>query len=202
MLHFYSDSRSLSLNNSSSAYDSHMLRNNPAALSMNKEKISYSYFSIPAKINCIQIQRIKKNKTGMVAGKALLTNYGSIIDGEKTEPENAYDAIIEIAYKQEFQNIISIGISGGYAINTISNYSSQLLFSKIGLRSRIKQKRVGIGISLENIGWIVSSYTDYKEPLPTIFRSSIYFKPFLFPIIINCDFLHQINFNKIEYLIG
>ena len=57
ILNFSQDSRSLALHNSSSAYDSHILGNNPAALSLFDEKTTYSYFAIPANISSAQFQK-------------------------------------------------------------------------------------------------------------------------------------------------
>ena len=202
ILNFSQDSRSLALHNSSSAYDSHILGNNPAALSLFDEKTTYSYFTIPANISSAQFQKNKRIKLGMYVGKLLFINYGSIADGETTAQTNAYDAVFEIGYKSELKKILSIGISGGYLLSSISDHNSQVLFAKIGLRTRMLRKRIGIGLSLENVGFIVSSYTKIKEPLPTIFRSSIYYKPFYLPIIINTDLVHHFNSQSIEFLGG
>ena len=75
----------------------------------------------------------------------------------------------------------------------ISGYHSQLLYTNIGLRSRMMRKRIGLGFSLENIGFHLNSYTDVKEPIPTIFRSAIYYMPKYLPVIISFDIIRSLN---------
>ena len=63
ILHLSQDARSLALNNSTSAYDSFFLQNNPAALSMRSKGYSYSYMYFPANIHFVGTQKIwSKNK--------------------------------------------------------------------------------------------------------------------------------------------
>ena len=193
ILHFPQDARSLSLHNAASAYDRSLLRNNPAALSVTSENTIYSYLILPASIYSGEIQQTHKIGSGICAGKLSYISYGSIIDSETKGKTTAYDFLLEIGYKKELKNIISVGISGGYLLNYISGYDSQLLYINIGIRSRIIKKRMGFGFSLENVGFLLSSYTDIKESIPAIFRSSLYYSPKFLPTIINIDIMHIID---------
>ena len=199
ILHFPQDTRSLSLHNAASAYDRSILRNNPASLSLAYEKISYSCIILPAGIYSGEIQRISKINSGVRAGKLSYISYGDIIDGETKERTTAYDILLEMGYKKELKNIVSVGISGGYLMSSISSYHSQLLYTNIGIRSRMLRKRVGVGFSLENVGFLISSYTDVKEPIPAIFRSALYYIPKYLPAIISVDIIRSLNRDAIIF---
>ena len=100
------------------------------------------------------------------------------------------------------KNIVSVGISGGYLLSTISGYHSQLLFTNVGIRSRMWKKRMGLGFSLENIGVLLNSYTGTNESIPVIFRSALYYKPLYFPAIISTDIIRNLNRDEIEIMGG
>ena len=163
ILHFPQDTRSLSLNNAASAYDWSLLRNNPATLSISTEETVYSYLILPAGINSGEIQRVSKIGSGIHAGKLSYISYGTIIDSKTNEKTSAFDILIEMGYKKELINIVSVGISGGYLFSSISGYHSQLLYTNIGIRSRMMKKRMGLGFSLENLGVLLNSYTNIHE---------------------------------------
>ena len=140
ILNFPKDARSLSLNNTTSAYDSPFMQNNPAAISIRSSGASYSYLYFPEDIHLGEIHYIIKKTRGIRAAKISLLNYGTIIDNETKEKSVAFDALIEIGYKRELKNILSVGISGGYLFSSIAGFNSQLLFSRIGVRSRLFKK--------------------------------------------------------------
>ena len=169
ILNLSQDARSLALNNTTSVYDGQFLCNNPAAISMRSVGMSYSYLYFPANIHLGEIHNIKKKNKGIRSAKILLLNYGTIIDSKTEEKSYAFDALIEIGYKRELKNIISVGISGGYLLSSITGFNSQLLFTKMGARSRLLKQRMGIGLSLENMGIPINSYTNVNEPIPAIF---------------------------------
>ena len=80
ILFFPHDARSLSLQNSVSAFDSPILRNNPAALSMHSDGMVYSYLYLPANIHSGEIQRIRRSGKGISASGISILNYGAIIE--------------------------------------------------------------------------------------------------------------------------
>ena len=198
ILHFPKDARSLSLHNAASSFDHYLLRNNPAALSVTSENTIYSYLILPASIYSVEIQRTHKIDSGICGGKLSYISYGSIIDSETGGKTTAYDFLFEIGYKKELKNIISVGISGGYLLNYISEYNSQLLYINFGIRSTMIKKRIGFGLSIENVGYLISSYTDVKESIPTIFRSSLYYRPKFLPTIISIDIMRIIDRDDVE----
>ena len=202
VLNLPKDARSLALNNTTSAYGGPLLRNNPASLSMHSTGITYSYLYLPANIHSGEIHRIIKTARGIKASKISLLSYGAIIDSETEEKSYAFDVLLEMGFKRELKNIISVGISGGYLFSSVTGFNSQLLFSKIGVRNRLLKKRFGVGFSLENVGIILKSYTDIKESIPTLFRTSFYYKPMYIPLIINWDIVKKLDSKSLYFSSG
>ena len=199
ILNLPQNARSLALNNTTSAYDDPFMHSNPAAISMRSDGMGYSYLYLPANIHLGKIHHINNNNKRVRAVKFSLLNYGTIVDSETEEKSYAVDALVEIAYKKELKNIVSAGISGGYLFSSVAGYNSQLLFSKIGIRSRFFQKRMGIGLSLENMGILLKPYTDIKEPIPALFRTATYYKPVYIPLIINGDIVRKLDSNSFYF---
>ena len=202
ILLFSHDARSLSLQNSVSAFDNPLLRNNPAALSMRAGGMVYSYLYLPANIHSGEIQQVRRSGAGISASRISILSYGAIIDSETEEKTHAFDILLEAGYKKELKNITSVGISGGYLFSTISGFHSQLLFSNIGIRSRMFRKRLGIGFSLENIGFLLKSYTDVKEPIPALFRTALYYKPRYISLIISGDIVKKLDDDTYYFTTG
>jgi len=202
ILHLSKDARSLSLHNAASAYDRSFLQNNPAALSLATERNSYSSLILPAGIHSGEIQRVRKMGSGIRAGKLSYISYGTIYDSGTQKKTTAYDILLEMGYKKELKNIVSVGISGGYLLSSICGYRSQLLYTNIGVRSRMMRKRLGIGFSLENIGFLIASYTDVKESIPIIIRSALYYKPKYLPAIISVDIIRNLDRGFVELFGG
>ena len=196
IFNFPVDARNLALHNSAAAYDGILLSNNPASLSKRANGNTYSYFYLPANIHFTGFQNVHNSSSGVRANKISFMSYGAIIDGETEKKSYAYDILLESGVKKEIKNLTSVGLSAGYLFSSIAGYKSQLLYSNIGIRSRMLRKRLGIGLSLENIGFLLKSYTDVKEPIPALFRTALYYEPQHIPLIINGDFVTFIGDDK------
>jgi len=119
ILLFPHDARSLSLQNSVSAFDNPLLRNNPASLSKRAKGNTYSYFYLPANIHFTGFQNVNHSSSGVRAYKISFMSYGAIIDGETEDKSYAFDILLESGFKKEYKNITSIGISGGYLFSCV-----------------------------------------------------------------------------------
>ena len=64
------------------------------------------------------------------------------------------------------------------------------------------RKRLGVGLSLENIGFLLKSYTNIKEPIPALFRTALYYKPRYIPLIINGDMVTYLGDGDSFYFSG
>ena len=202
ILHFPTDARNLALHNSASAYDGILLNNNPASLSKRAEGNTYSYFYIPGKIHFTGYQSISKSNLGIRSTKISILNYGTIIDSKTEDKSYAFDILVESGFKKEYKNITSVGISGGYLFSSIAGYQSQLLITNFGMRSRLLRKRLGVGLSLENIGFLLKSFTAVKEHIPALFRTAIYYEPRYIPLIISGDMVTYLDDGESFYFSG
>ena len=61
------------------------------------------------------------------------------------------------------------------------------------------KRKIGLGISLENIGLILSSYTNIKESIPAIFRSAFYYRPKYLPVIISVDIISSLDRDATDF---
>jgi len=202
ILHFPTDARNLALHNSASAYDGILLNNNPASLSKRAEGNTYSYFYIPGKIHFTGYQSISKSNLGIRSTKISILNYGTIIDSKTEDKSYAFDILVESGFKKEYKNITSVGISGGYLFSSIAGYQSQLLITNFGMRSRLLRKRLGVGLSIENIGFLLKSFTAVKEHIPALFRTAIYYEPRYIPLIISGDMVTYLDDGESFYFSG
>ena len=196
------DARNLALHNSASAYDGILLNNNPASLSKRANGNTYSYFHLPANIHFTGFQNVHNSSSGVRANKISFMSYGAIIDGETEKKSYAYDILLESGVKKEIKNLTSVGLSVGYLFSSIAGYQSQIIFSNFGIRSRLLRKRLGVGFSLENMGFLLKSYTDFKEPIPALFRTALYYKPRYIPLIINGDMVTYLGDGDSFYFSG
>ena len=64
------------------------------------------------------------------------------------------------------------------------------------------RKRIGLGFSLENLGFLLTSYTDKKELIPSIFRSALYYRLKYLPAIISVDIIRNLDRNTSELSSG
>jgi len=196
ILNLPQDPRSLSLSNTGDAFGNIYFQNNPAALSMNKANNQYSFLKLPANIYSLEMQKkIIKNNNAYI-GKMSCINYGKITDSETNEISSAFEVLLEGVYKKEFENIISIGISTGYIFSSISGFHSNILTTNLGFRVRMLRKKMGLGISIENVELFNNGYTSIQENLPIILRYSLYYRTKYIPMIINCNYANKVNDNE------
>ena len=196
-----SDAISLSLNNSASIYENKSLCTNPASLSTKTNSKSYSYILLPASIHYISYKNTKQIKMGTIASKISYINYGILLDSKTNEESLAYDILLEYAYKRELFNIISLGISGGLLYSSIEDYRSNVLFANIGLRTRLLNKKLGLGTSFENLGFATNMYTNRREIIPSLVRFGVYYDLKYIPSILNINYIYNYKNSFSDYLV-
>ena len=196
-----SDAIALSLNNSASIYENKSLCTNPASLSTKTNSKSYSYILLPASIHYISYKNTKQIKMGTIASKISYINYGILLDSKTNEESLAYDILLEYAYKRELFNIISLGISGGLLYSSIEDYRSNVLFANIGLRTRLLNKKLGLGTSFENLGFATNMYTNRREIIPSLVRFGVYYDLKYIPSILNINYIYNYKNSFSDYLI-
>ena len=55
------------------------------------------------------------------------------------------------------------------------------------------QKKLGLGFSFENVGFILKSYTNVRESTPGLFRTAFYYKLKYSPLVINLEVTRQFD---------
>ena len=205
ILNLSSNARSLSLNNSESNFQSIIAANNPASISTKNDVKSYSYFLLPANIHYIGFQNIKKNQNRINATRISYINYGLLVDSKTNYESQAYEILIEQGSKSELYNIISMGISGGLLLSSIADYKSSVIFLDIGFRTEwvnTLNKKIGLGLSIENLGRVIKTYTNIKEDLPTLLSLGSYYELKYIPATLSINYINNYNFNNTNYFTG
>ena len=74
------------------------------------------------------------------------SGYFTATPDEKKEPFSANDFSIGFSLKSEFEKLISIGMQFNLLNSKIENYDNKILKSGVGIKTRLLNKRLGIGI--------------------------------------------------------
>ena len=104
--------------------------------------------------------------------------------------------------KREIANKISFGTSFNYAINKISNQFSHALMLSLGIRTQLDNPRLGLGISINNIGKILDDTHGMNEYIPTSINTSTFYSPQNFPGVLLLDISKFHNTNSIQIRLG
>ncbi len=193
--------KTIALSNSGTALNSINLTPNPASLQISDKKNILSLSRIPGGIYFQSLQSSHRYKKGIATGKVSLLHYGKLIDSRTEQSTTAFDLLLETSWKTEIKEIVSAGVALGYLHSMLADYSSQVYFGSVGIRSRLFRNRLGIGLSVENLGHVLQSYTDYRESLPTLLRWAGFYKPTYFPAVITLDWTKGLETGK-TYLTG
>lgn len=196
------DARSLALTNGVSASPSDYFTVNPASVKTGISAIRFSRINFPADINNNELSFTTSVKSSTIFGRIKSADYGEFTDGENNETSKADDLILEFGYKTTVSNVISAGISGGYIQSRIADASSSGIFGSFGMRIRMLENRLGIGIALTHFGTQLDYYGSTPEPLPTAFRTGVYFKPLHLPASLSFDIINYLEEENIQFIGG
>ena len=197
-----SDAKTMALLNGASAMPSNIISSNPASIETDIIMLRITQIKLPADIHINEISFINNWKKGAIFGKIKTANYGKIIDGINNNETNANDVAIEIGYKTNYLDLISIGITSGYITSQIAESRSTGIFTNLGMRFHIVENRIGLVASLNNMGTQLVYYENTPEPLPTSFRTGLYFMPLHLPAMFNVDILKNIIEDELQYIGG
>ena len=197
-----SDAKTMAFSNGASTVSSNMISANPASITTDILTFRITQIKLPADIHINEISVINNWKNGAIFGRIKSANYGKIIDGINNKETNANDVAIEIGYKTNYLNIISIGITSGYINSQIAETRSTGIFTSMGMRCSIINNRIGIGVSFNNIGTQLDYYNNTPEPLPKILRAGLYFIPLYIPATFSIDIINKTIENELQYIGG
>jgi len=148
-------------------------RVNPAYLGSVQNKIAgVSFIQYPAGIQAKLINGIfpRVNSIWMVSLRHL--NYGSFVgrdeDGNLTENYQSNDTWFMASVARNLPKIhTAIGSSSGLFISQLEKYESAVLIFTPGVVIDFNIIDAKVGLSVRNLGFPVTTYTDTKESLPT-----------------------------------
>jgi len=202
ILNIPSTTKLLALSNSGHAMDDIVNSYNPASITTDKKNINFHSHIYPQGIVYAKSELILPTTTSIYSFEYSNLNYGEFQDGNSKELFNSSEFLLKGSIKKTIFNKISIGTSIGYAISKISTVYSHALFSSIGMRTQLDNPRLGVGLSINNVGKIIKNFNNYQESLPQAINLSTFYKPKYFPGILCFDIYKQHGFEKIQFKSG
>ncbi|NQU67854.1 MAG: hypothetical protein HQ510_07940 [Candidatus Marinimicrobia bacterium] len=182
--------RSLSLTNGASAVSTSILNSNPAVLDCEGKSFGGQFFAYPADITGHQLHYTSKTARGVVSTVVTVMDFGRFSDSATGETFSARDMVFRVGYKSIWSGHLSWGISAGGIHSVIQQYRSSGLFVNTGIRSRFLDDRLGVGISAENMGKMLSTYAGRREPMEGQIRYSCFYQPLHLPATLSVDYLN------------
>ena len=142
------------------------LINNSTSSTFFKNNNSYHFNIIhyPADITLYNFSKSKYSISFLDYG-----TFESQVNDISYEPFSAYEIMAQYYYTQKLRNHI-FGLSTGLFYSSIDNYSSLGLSNSLSLNSFFEKINLSLGISIENFGHILKSYTAYNQKLPLKYR--------------------------------
>ena len=166
---------------------------NPSSLDINKNISGFSLIQYPADISMYHLSI--KNYT------LSILDYGVLKDQIHNTINNEFSAqeiLLQYYYNYNIRNL-RFGLSLGGFYSNIDTYNSFGLISSLGLNAHYKAIDSYIGLSIENLGYILKSYTTYNIKIPLQYRFS-YIKN-LSSSLISYDIVLSKNDNNIKHIL-
>ena len=190
VLNFPQNSYNLSNWNGGGASSNIYNQSNPASLPF-KDFISFSMINVPTDITSQNIFITKSYADYLFKFNSTILNYGDLEDFVTKNKFTAKDIQFGLSIKTTVQKIISIGIQLNYLNRNIENSTDKLLNSKIGIRTQLLEKRLGLGFVLNQI--YKSNFDNNDGNL----LFNFFYKPLYFPGEIALDFSKSEKLNVI-----
>ena len=202
-------SRALAMGGAFTAIESDLygMRYNPASL--------YGVKDLSA--TCTYLNQISDIKTGFIGFNKTLINKGQIgfslsyinygemrkrdTDGNDLGSLYAGDILISSTYAASFFDYIKYGITLKYINSQIDNYSASALALDAGLLYTIPEKRVNIGLSVQNVGKAVDYFNNNQEILPSLVRLGVSQHLAHLPLLINFN-LYRFFYSESDMFLG
>ena len=196
------NAKQLSMSQSGSSLADGAFFHNPSSMETANQSLGFSYHRYPADISLENLYYSFMFKGHLFNTYVTKLDFGTLEDGKTLETFTAKDMVLGIAYKNQFRNRISYGVSIEYLYSTIENYYSDLFSLSLGFRSRFIDNRLGLGLSIENLCYILTGYTNYRNQLPAQYRLSTYYKLQYLKGLIALDVYKNIDKGNLHYVVG
>ncbi len=147
-------------------------------------KYEISYLQYPSQINLLNINYNNFNIS--------ILDYGLFEDKVDNFTNNtfySYEGLVNYTFKKNIFNQFSLQKSITYTISKIEDYTSTALMGNLKLQTNIPTSKITLGLSINNFGFILKEYTDYKQDLPI--KTQLYIKKQINQNInlgYNCDY--------------
>ena len=161
----------------------------------NKLNTSLSFLQYPSQINLLNYSYNKLN--------LILLDYGTLkdkLDNEIFNAFNAYECIIKYNFNRNILDLFKLGGSIGGLFSKIETYSSYALLSNIQVNKLIDNSQ--ISFALENIGFVIKSYTNNNLKLPLRSQLSITKKLKHHETSFGYNNIYNFNTDIIEHIIS
>lgn len=166
---------------------------NPSSLDINKNISGFSLIQYPADISMYHLSI--KNYT------LSILDYGVLKDQIHNTINNEFSAqeiLLQYYYNYNIRNL-RFGLSLGGFYSNIDTYNSFGLISSLGLNAHYKVIDSYIGLSIENLGYVLKSYTTHNTKIPLQYRFS-YIKN-LSSSLISYDIVLSKSDNNIKHIL-
>jgi hypothetical protein len=121
-------------------------------------------------------------------------NYGSFsrtsVTGDRTGSFAANDLAVSVSLANEFDSLISYGVTAKVLHSTIPDMSSSALAFDAGILYRMPARRLNIGLSILNVGTQLSTYDGVRDRLPLDMRLGVSHRLRGLPLLINFSLNH------------
>jgi len=147
--------------------ESNPYNNNPPTLHTSNDGYTFNLIHYPSDI---MMYNFSKNRYSIS-----FLDYGLFEDqihDTMYKTFSSYEVMIEYNYNKKIRNH-TLGLSTGLFHSNIYTYNSLGLSNSIGLNSFYQKFNLSLGVSVENFGYILKSYTTYNQKLPLKYRVSI-----------------------------
>ena len=139
---------------------------NPSSLEIKNNSYGFSLIEYPVDIAMYHFT-LKKYSLSILDYGILKDQIYDIVNNKFS----AQEILIQYFYNYRIRNL-KFGLSVGGIYSNIDIYNSFGIIASLGLNSYYKRINSSIGMSIENLGHILKSYTTYDTKLPLQYRLS------------------------------
>ena len=184
----------ISSNNGFSGLTDFNSTSNPASLtSGNSQSYSFIYYPSNIKFANFRIMNISVS----------ILNYGTLEDKLDNISNNIFSAneyLLKYNYNKTFKKNLRLGISIGGYYSQIDTYNSYGVISTLGLNNFFENINLGIGFTVENVGFILKNYTNTAVSLPSRYSFNLVYK--FKQIMLGWKLINYLNINNTEYIMS
>lgn len=167
---------------------------NPALIGVEGENTQHLFLSLlsyPGEINTGAIEWQTTWRGIPTALSLRHVSYGDFdrLDdsGIKTGTFNAGDSWVSAAASYPLGSILAFGVSTGLLVSQVDNVSATLGLLTAGMAINVPSYNLHLGLALNNLGFIISNYTDHNELVPKSITAGVTKKLKYLPLELSID---------------